>query len=92
MHSKFRNELEEKWGKHLFNIAELKLKTFSPEIIEELQKENKLASAYQKLIASAKILFEGEERNLSQMRPFSQSKDREIRKNAQLAITKFFIK
>jgi M3 family oligoendopeptidase len=90
VNSKFRTELEEKWGTHLFNIADLKLKTFSPAIIEDLQKENKLASAYQKLLASAKILFEGEERNLSQMGPFAQSKDRNIRKKAQLALTQFF--
>ncbi len=90
VNSRFRNQLQEKWGKHLFDIAELKLKTFSNEIIEELQKENKLASAYQKLLASAKIPFEGEERNLSQMTPFSQSKDRLIRKNAQVAIGDFF--
>ncbi|QVK19136.1 M3 family oligoendopeptidase [Mycoplasmatota bacterium] len=91
VNSKFKKELEEKWGKHLFNIANLELKTFSPDIIEELQKENKLASAYQKLLASAKIPFEGEERNLSQMTPFAQSKNRETRKNAQLAITNFFV-
>ena len=80
LNSKFKNELEEKWGTHLFNIAELALKTFSKEIIEELQKENKLSSNYQKLIASAKIMFEGEERNLSQMAPFTQSLDRSMRK------------
>ncbi len=88
--SKFGQELEKKWGKHIFNIAELKLKTFSPDIIEELQKENKLSNNYQKLLASAKIMFEGEERNLSQMGPFAQSKDREMRKKALLAVTKFF--
>lgn len=91
LNSKFKNELEEKWGTHLFNIAELALKTFSKEIIEELQKENKLSSNYQKLIASAKIMFEGEERNLSQMAPFTQSLDRSMRKKAQLAITDFFL-
>lgn len=90
INSKFRKDLEQKWDTHLFNIAELKLKTFSSEIIEDLQKENKLSSNYQKLLASAKIMFEGEERNLSQMGPFAQSKDRKMRKKAQLAFTKFF--
>ncbi len=91
VNSQFRKELEEKWGKHLFNLADLKLKSFKKEIIEDLQKENKLASNYQKLIASAKILFEGEERNLPQMVPFTQSKDRDMRKKAQMAITNFFV-
>ncbi|MFL0267293.1 M3 family oligoendopeptidase [Candidatus Clostridium radicumherbarum] len=82
INSKFRKELENKWGKQLFTIAELTLKTFSPEIIEDLQIENKLSSEYTKLIASAKIMFEGEERNLSQLSPFMQSTERAMRKNA----------
>jgi hypothetical protein len=70
--SKFRVELEGKWGQQLFRIAELTLKTFKPEIIEELQLENKLTTEYTKLIASAKILFEGEERNLPGLGMFLQ--------------------
>ncbi|HAZ37017.1 MAG TPA: M3 family oligoendopeptidase, partial [Clostridiaceae bacterium] len=31
VNSKFKNELEEKWGKQIFTLAELTLKTFSPE-------------------------------------------------------------
>ncbi|HEU5140213.1 MAG TPA: M3 family oligoendopeptidase [Bacillales bacterium] len=80
--SKFRTELEGKWGKQLFQIAELTTKTFAPEIIEDLQLENRLASQYVKLIASAKVDFEGEERNLSQLQPFQVSTDREMRKRA----------
>lgn len=90
VNTEFRPELEDKWGKQLFHIAELRLKTFSPEIIEDLQRENKLISQYTKLRASAKILFEGEERNLSQMEPFVESKDRAMRKRAQEAFTDFF--
>ncbi len=65
VNSKFRDKLEERWGKQVFNIAELTINTFKPEIIEDLQAENKLSSEYTKLIASAKIDFMGEERNLS---------------------------
>lgn len=83
--SKFRHELEAKWGKQLFNIAELTLKTFDPQIIEDLQLENKLVTQYVKLIASAKVEFEGEECNLSQLEPFGQSADRDMRKRAQEA-------
>ncbi|MBM6860961.1 hypothetical protein H9X78_10775, partial [Clostridium saudiense] len=53
--SKFREELERKYGKQLFKLLELKLKAFSKDIIEDLQIENKLSSEYVKLIASAKI-------------------------------------
>ena len=89
VNSSFRTELENKWGKQLFQLAELSLKTFSPEIIEDLQKENKLTTEYAKLIASAKILFEGEERTLSQLGPFQQSTDRDMRRRAMEASSGF---
>jgi M3 family oligoendopeptidase len=91
VNSKFKSELTDKWGQQLFNIAELTIKTFSPEIIEDLQTENKLSSEYTKLIASAKIMFEGEERNLSQLAPFQISTDRAMRKKANEAKYGFMI-
>ncbi len=90
VNSKFRPQLEEVWGKQLFTLAELQLKTFSEEIIGDLIRENKLVTEYDKLIASAKIDFEGETRNLSQMAPFMQSKDRNIRKKAYESYINFF--
>lgn len=89
VHSKFRPELETKWGTQLFRLAELSLKTFSPEVIEDLQQENKLTTKYAKLIASAKIPFEGEERTLAQLAPFQQSTDRDVRKRASEASSGF---
>jgi oligoendopeptidase, M3 family len=88
--SKFRQALEEKWGKQLFTKADLTLKTFTQEIVEDLQQENKLSSEYTKLIASAKIMFEGEERNLPGLVPFQLSTDRTMRKRANEAKYGFF--
>ncbi|WP_066395364.1 M3 family oligoendopeptidase [Neobacillus mesonae] len=88
--SKFRSELEMKWGLQLFALAESQLKTFKPEIVPQLQKENRLVTEYTKLIASAKIEFEGEERTLAQIDPFIESKDREMRKRASEAKFGFF--
>jgi M3 family oligoendopeptidase len=88
--SKFRPQLEEKWGTQLFALAEGQLKTFKPEIVPLLQKENKLVTEYTKLIASAKINFEGEERTLAQIDPFIESQDRGIRKEAAQAKFGFF--
>jgi M3 family oligoendopeptidase len=88
--TKFRSELEQTWGRQLFALAECTLKTLSPEVVEDVQLENKLASEYQKLVASAKIPFDGEERNLSQLVPYQQSKDRETRKRAFDARYDFF--
>ncbi|GAV13459.1 M3 family oligoendopeptidase [Paenibacillus sp. NAIST15-1] len=82
VNSKYRAELEAKWGVQLFQLAEKMLKTFSPEIIEDLQLENKLSTEYSQLIASAKVLFEGEERTLAQLTPFELSTDRVMRKRA----------
>ncbi|WP_169085044.1 M3 family oligoendopeptidase [Paenibacillus sp. PL91] len=89
VHSKFRAQLENKWGRQLFQLAELALKIFSPEVIEDLQRENKLTTEYDKLIASAKIVFEGEERTLSQLAPFQQSTDRDMRRRATEASSGF---
>ncbi|GAB6989322.1 M3 family oligoendopeptidase [Paenibacillus pini] len=89
VNSKFRDELESKWGKQLFLLAEMSLKTFSPEIIEDLQLENKLSTEYTLLIASAKISFDGEERTLSQLTPYEESTDREVRRSASEARYKF---
>lgn len=88
--SAYRSELESKWGKQLFTIASLSLKTFSPEIVDDLVQENKLASEYGKLLASAKLLFDGEERNLSQLIPYQLSTDRNVRKEANDVKYNFF--
>ncbi|MEH7156166.1 M3 family oligoendopeptidase [Neobacillus drentensis] len=89
--SKFRPELEEKWGQQLFALAEGQLKTFKPEIVPLLQRENRLSTEYTKLMASAKIDFEGEERTLAQLEPFAQSTDREMRKRANEAKFGFMV-
>ncbi|MGI8894001.1 MAG: M3 family oligoendopeptidase [Bacteroidia bacterium] len=88
--SKFRNELEKRYGSQLFKLAELSIKTIKPEIIDLLQQENKLTTSYTKLLSSAKIFFEGEERNLAGMSPFMQSADRDTRVNASIAYYRFF--
>lgn len=84
-----RTELERELGTLIFKQAELAQKTFKPEIIPDLQKENKLATEYSKLLASAKIEFNGGVYNLSQMAPFTQNKDRDTRHRASLAVSGF---
>ncbi|WP_042356423.1 M3 family oligoendopeptidase [Bacillus rubiinfantis] len=90
VNSPFRAELETKWGTQLFALAQSQLKIFKPEIVPLLQKENRLVTEYTKLIASAKIHFEGEERTLAQIDPFIESKDRNMRKRASEAKFGFF--
>lgn len=87
---KFRKELSEKYGHHLFEVAEVSMKSFSHEIIDDMQKENHLASEYMKLKASAKIMFNGKELNLQELEPFMESKDRDERQKAFNSYWKFF--
>ena len=90
VNSRFKDELVKKYGKLLFDLAENTLKIFSNEIIPDAQEENRLSSKYSKLIASAKINFDGKELNLSQMVPYTQSKDRNVRVEAARKVAQFF--
>lgn len=90
LNSKNRKALEKELGSLLFDQAELEMKTFSVEIIPELQQLNKLSMEYQKLLSSAKIEFQGGTYNLSQMRPFTQDLNRETRHQAQLVVSNWF--
>ena len=80
--SPFRAELELKFGSLMFQNIEISLKSFSPQIIPDMQEENRLSSEYQKLIASAQIEFDGKTLNLSQMSPYKTSADNKIREAA----------
>ncbi|MDX1939688.1 MAG: M3 family oligoendopeptidase, partial [Saprospiraceae bacterium] len=90
LQSPFRQELENKWGKQLFVLAELAQKTFDPIVLEDLQEENKLSSDYVKLKAGAKIIFRGEEYNLSSIQKQEYSPDRATRREASEAKWAFF--
>ena len=75
LQSPFRADFEAEYGDLIFRKTEISLRTFSPEIIPELQKENELVQAYEKLIASAQIPFEGKTYTLSQLSPFKTCAD-----------------
>lgn len=88
--SPYRKELEAKLSKQYFTIKEFNLRSFSKEIVADLQEENKLSSQYTKLLASAKIPFDGEERTLPGMGKYLLSEDRHIREEASIAKYHFF--
>ena len=83
--SSHREALQLHFGDQLFNTAELSLKTFQPEIVEDLQQENKGYSEYMQLKGGAKIELAGETYNLSSITPLEQVPDREQRKAASTA-------
>ena len=75
LESPFRPDFAAEFGDLIFLNAEIALKTFSPEIIPELQQENDLTQEYAKLLASAQIPFEGGTYTLSQLSPFKNDPD-----------------
>ena len=88
--SEHRNYLEEKLGKVAFKNIELELKSFNEKMIPFMQEDGKLVQQYDKLIASAKIPFKGEELNLSGLRRYMEDTDREVRKEAYEKFSEFF--
>ncbi len=85
LESPFRCDFEKEYGTLMFVNAEIDLKTFAPEIIEDMQEENRIASAYEDLLASAQVPFEGKTYTLSQMTPFKNDPDDERRRQAWIA-------
>ncbi|NMA93885.1 MAG: M3 family oligoendopeptidase, partial [Clostridiales bacterium] len=73
--SPFREDFAKEYGELMFVNAEMQLKTFSSEIVPLLQQENMEANAYEKLLASAQIPFEGKIYTLSQLTPFKTDAD-----------------
>lgn len=86
----FRQDLLKEIPETFFQLAECKQKSFDACIIPELIEENKLASEYGKLKASASIPFEGKTYNLSTIVAFAQDTNRERRKAANEAKMKFY--
>jgi len=83
--SPFKEQVAKRYNPHLLEKMAVSLKTFTPEIIEDLVEENKLVSTYEKLLASAQIEFDGKTLNLSGMGPYQESASRDTRKAANAA-------
>ncbi len=90
INSRFKEQLQAKWGDQLFALADQQLKTFKPEIQDDLVEENQLGSEYTRLKAGAKIVFEGDVYNLSSIHIPETSQDRETRKAASETKWEFF--
>lgn len=89
--SQHRVYMESKIGKVPFKNIEIALKSFDEKLIPLMQEENVLKSRYAKVIATAKIPFDGEVYNLSLMGKFTTSNDRETRKRAWKAVSDYFV-
>ncbi len=88
--SKFRPELEAKYGSHMFKSAEVEQKLMKISIIPQMIEENKLASEYSKAAAACSVEFMGEKCNFYGLLRHMQSLDRNERKEAFLAWAKLY--
>ncbi len=88
--SPYRDKLVEKIGPVAFKNMEIAQKAMDERLIPLMQEENNLTTQYSKLIAGAKIPFDGQELNLSLLRPYLVSPDRAVRKAAWEAQSAFF--
>jgi M3 family oligoendopeptidase len=88
--SSYRDYLVGKIGPVAFKSMELSFKAFDEKLIPLMQEENNLVTSYNKLIASAKIDWEGETLNLSLMTPYLSHVDRDVRIRAWNKYTAFF--
>ena len=92
LNSPFKDKLEHQFGKQYFVLLELNQKSFSKEILLDIQNENKLVTEYMDLLASAKVSYEDSTYNLSEISYFGFSPDREVRKKSNEAKYEFFKK
>ncbi len=88
LESPHRAEAEKLINPRVFKGFEMALKTFSPEVIEDLQAENALVTKYSKFMGELAFEFEGEKMPLSVLRGKLEDDSREIRKKAAEAIGK----
>lgn len=89
--SPYRAYLEDKISKVAFKNIELDNNSIDEKILPLMQEENALISKYDKLIASAKIDFDGEECNISLLRKYLTSENRDTRKRAWKALSDYFM-
>lgn len=88
--STYRSDVEQEFGKHYTDMLQLSVNSFIPSLIPYRQKESKLTTKYQKLMATAKIPFHGETLNLYGIQKYFTDPDRQVRKEAFQAYSNFY--
>lgn len=88
--SRFKPDFVTEFGEQMFAEIELRRKSFSEKNIPLLQKEARLCNEYEKIIASADILFDGKQLNLYGIMSYFENPDRNVRHDAYKAYSKFY--
>ena len=89
--SPYRPYLEEKIGPVAFRNIELGMKSVDSKILPLMQEENAIQTEYNKLLATAKIDWNGQILNLSLMTPYLNARERSTRERAWEKYTAFFV-
>ncbi len=77
--SPHKGELASEFGPQAFALWEADVLAFDPKIEDDLVKESKLEAEFTDLLASAKLLFEGETYNFAGLAKYHVDCDREVR-------------
>ena len=85
LNSPFRKELEKRFPKVLFTNLQMAVDASDPRIVEERVEQNKLTTAYTKLMSGITIDFNGETLPMSGMGKYFSVEDRKVRKAAYIA-------
>ncbi len=86
----FTDEIDAEYGPEYLIIHKREVDMFRDELVPYIQQEAKLNMRYQKLMATAKIEFDGQTLNLYGIQKYFEHSDRETRKAAFKAYSDFY--
>lgn len=87
---KFTDEITAEYGPEYLVIEKREVDQFKDELVPYMQQESKLTMRYQKLMATAKIEFDGQTLNLYGVQKYFEHPDRATRKAAFKAYSDFY--
>lgn len=87
---KFTDDITAEYGPEYLRIEKRNVDKFREELIPYMQKDAKLTMQYQKLMATAKIEFDGKTLNLYGIQKYFEHPDRSVRKAAFQAYSDFY--
>lgn len=87
---KFTEEITVEYGPEYLVIEQRSVDQFKDELVPFMQQESKLTMRYQKLMATAKIEFDGQILNLYGIQKYFEHPDRSVRKAAFKAYSDFY--
>ncbi len=92
LNSPYKEDIDKEYGIQFLKSVKLASDSFCEKNIPLIQEESELTNRYQKLTASCKIPFDGEEHNLYGIMKYFSDPDRERRKQAVKLYADFFEK